>query len=115
MNIIHIFYSRLFFFFIFACLTQTSFSQSDSTDVLTLRSDKILNGKVIIIDSTSVEFQETITDSLYEYSKNEIKEIKLFTGEIIRFDEEEEGGTTAIGYIVVALAVALLIWTLTLL
>lgn len=66
------------------------YAQKDSLDTIELRSDKIYQGKVIKVTTTTIEFKEALTNLNYEFEKDDIKFVKLADGTTLTFNERAQ-------------------------
>jgi hypothetical protein len=79
MKIIIIFFALLVAFI--------SYAQVEVNDKIELKNGKIYLGKVDKIKTDFVEFKESETGLIYEYSKNDIRYIQLSNGKVLTFDD----------------------------
>lgn len=73
--------------FVLLLLSVTCLAQVDSLDRVELKDNKVFTGKVVKVTDNAVQFRETVTNLLHEFSKSEIKDLKLSNGVRVSFDE----------------------------
>jgi hypothetical protein len=75
---------------LFVLISAVCYSQNDSTDKIELKNNKTIEGKVVKIKTSAVEFKESSSDLIYEYEKKEIRYIKLSSGKVLTFEDYTE-------------------------
>lgn len=107
----------LSFFFLLSILllfsSQIVYGQSDAKDTLVFRNERSIIGKVIDSKPASIEFKDSMRDSVLSFKKAEIKEIRFSSGMVINYEQKEPDLTFVGPAIMLAASAALLIWTLT--
>ena len=77
----------IFFIFVSCSLV---LAQADSLDTIELKSDKVYQGKVTKVTTTTIEFKDAMTNLDYEFEKDEVKYIKLADGTTLTFTERAQ-------------------------
>jgi hypothetical protein len=92
------------------------FAQADSADTIELLNKRVMSGVVLSIKTGSIGFKDARTDSLFEFQKKEIKEVRLHDGKVLTFEGFDEAdknsGPDIGGYFLIAFSVLLLIGTI---
>lgn len=65
-------------------------AQADSLDTIELKSDKVYQGKVTKVTTTSIEFKDAMTNLNYEFEKDEVKYVRLADGTTLTFNERAQ-------------------------